>query len=82
MVIDDSTRIRVIIALAGMDCRTFAKTMGVSAGTVTSWTKGRCTPQRKKRKELAAFCQKKGIAFLPSGCPVPASDLLTSQETA
>ena len=79
-VVDDSARIRVIRALVGLDSRSFAKKMGVSPQTVTSWEKGRCTPQREKRKELAAFCQKEGICFLPSGCPVPASDLLTSQE--
>lgn len=78
--VDDATRIRVIRALVGMTSRDFAAKMGVSCASVTSWEKGRCTPQREKRMELATFCQKAGIAFMPSGCPVPAGDLLPSQE--
>ena len=71
----------MIRAMVGMESRVFAETLGVSVGTVTAWEKGRSTPQREKRKELAQFCQDKGIMFLPSGCPVPASDLLPSQES-
>ncbi len=79
--VDDARRIRVIRALLGLTSRAFAARMGISVGCVTSWEHGRATPQREKRKELAAFCQKEGIAFLPSGMPVPSIDLLPSQET-
>lgn len=80
MTIDDAARVRIIRAITGMDSKTFALKMGISAGTCTAWEKGRSTPQREKRRELAQFCQKLGIAFLPSGMPVPMSDLVPSQE--
>ena len=80
--VDDSARVRVIRALLGIDSRTFAKTLSVSPGTVTAWEKGRSTPTRAKRNELAQFCQKNGIAFLPSGMPVPRVDLAVTQEIA
>ena len=79
--VDDAARIRVIRALTGMDSKSFCEMLHISSGTLTSWEKGRATPQREKRKELAQFCQKLGLAFLPSGMPVPASDLIApSQE--
>lgn len=78
--VDDATRIRVIRALLGIDSRTFAARLNVSCGTITGWEKGRATPQRENRKILAEICQSAGIAFLPSGCPVPMSDLMPSQE--
>ncbi len=81
MIVDDATRIRVIRALLGMESREFAKILGISNGTITSWEKSRSTPQREKRKALAELCQKHGICFLPSGAPVFQSDLMTTQET-
>ena len=78
--VDDATRIRVIRALVGMTSRAFAAELDVACQSITSWEHGRCTPTREKRKRLAEFCRKAGIGFMPSGCPVPAVDLLPSQE--
>jgi DNA-binding transcriptional regulator YiaG len=80
MVIDDAARIRVIRAILGMDSKTFSSRVGISPGTCTAWEKGRASPQRDNRKVLAELCQSSGIAFLPSGMPVPMSDLLSIQE--
>ena len=74
MCITDSQRIRVIRAIIGMDSKTFAAELSVSAGTLTSWEKGRSTPQPQKRHQLAKLCQRHGLMFMPSGFPVPASD--------
>lgn len=80
MCISDSQRIRVIRAIIGMDSKTFAAELCVSAGTLTAWEKGRSTPQPQKRHELAKLCQKHGLCFMPSGFPVPASDCLIFKE--
>ena len=82
MIIGDAARIRVIRAILGMDSKTFSSRVGVSPGTLTAWEKGRATPQRDKRKTLAELCQSSGIGFMPSGMPIPMSDLLAPQESA
>jgi DNA-binding transcriptional regulator YiaG len=74
--VDDAMRVRVIRALLGLDSKSFASRLGVSAGTLTAWEKSRATPQLGKRETLAKLCQESGIAFLPSGMPVPAVDCL------
>jgi transcriptional regulator with XRE-family HTH domain len=79
-VIDDAQRIRVIRALLGISGKELAKRVGVSQGVITSWEKGRNTPQRASRVELAKLCQEHKICFLPSGMPVPAEDIMSKQE--
>ena len=74
MCITDSQRIRVIRAIIGMDSKTFAAELSVSAGTLTAWEKGRSTPQPQKRHELAKLCQKHGLGFTPTGFPMPMDD--------
>ena len=81
MIIDDAARVRIVRAILGIESREFAAPLGISAGTMTSWERGRSAPQREKRKALAAICQENSICFLPSGMPVPQSDLLPVQET-
>ena len=76
MIIDDSAKIRVIRAMLGMESREFAAKLGISAGTMTSWEKGRSTPQREKRKVITEICQKYRIGFMPSGMPVPIDDIM------
>ena len=78
--VQDSTRIRVIMALLGVTSKDFAVRVGVSQGVVTGWSKGRYAPQRKSREALAAICQAEGIAFLPSGMPVMVADLVVVKE--
>jgi transcriptional regulator with XRE-family HTH domain len=78
--IGDAVRIRVIRALMGTTSRSFAQRIGVSAGTLTSWEKGRATPQNSHREELAKLCHEKKIGFLPSGMPVPFVDTLVYRE--
>ena len=80
MLLDDATRIRVIRALIGMNSKTFAAELSISAGTLTAWERSRSTPQPQKRHELAKLCQKHGLCFMPSGFPVPASDCLIFKE--
>ncbi len=81
MIIDDAARVRIVRAILGIESREFAAKLGISAGTMTSWERGRSTTQREKRKVLAAICQENSICFLPSGMPVPHSDLLPVQDT-
>jgi len=78
--IDDAVRIRVIRAILGMSSKTFAARVGVSAGALTAWERGRATPQVLNRQELAKICQEHKIAFAPSGFPLPASDVLIFKE--
>lgn len=78
--IDDAMRVRVVRSILGMDSKTFALKVGISAGTLTAWEKGRLTPQAGKRQKLARVCQEYKIAFLPSGYPVPAVDVLMFKE--
>jgi len=80
VIIDDAARIRVIRAILGFDSKTFCEKIGISPGTLTAWEKGRATPQREKRKTLAELCQAAGLCFLPSGMPIPQSDLLPTEE--
>lgn len=81
MIIDDAARVRVILAILGWESRELAAKIGVTPSTMSNWVKGRSTPQREKRAALAQLCQMRGICFLPSGMPVPQSDLLPTQET-
>lgn len=76
MTLDDSTRIRVIRALIGLDSKSFAVRLGVCAGTLTAWEKGRSAPQGTKRQALAELCQEHGIGFMPSGMPFPMADCM------
>ena len=78
--LSDAMRVRVIRALLGMTSKQFAQKIGVSATTLTSWEKGRNTPQAHIRPRISDLCQEHGIAALPSGMPVPASDVLMFKE--
>jgi len=74
--ITDAVRIRVIRALLGMSCRKFADALNVSTASLTGWEKGRSVPRPRTRQELAKLCQKHGIAFMPSGFPIPVVDCM------
>lgn len=74
--IDDSVRVRIIRLLLGIKSKELAARLGITAGALSSWETGRHCPQREKRKLLADICQKEGICFMPSGYPVPMSDLM------
>ena len=78
--ISDACRIRVVRALMGLTSRDFAAKIGVTPGVVTSWEKGRYTPQRRSRTRLAEICHEAKIMFLPSGMPVPSEDFIPTQE--
>jgi transcriptional regulator with XRE-family HTH domain len=78
--VSDATRIRVLRALIGATSKEFAARVGVTPGVITSWEKGRATPQRDSRRELSKICQEENIMLMPSGMPVPAEDLLPKQE--
>jgi DNA-binding transcriptional regulator YiaG len=80
ILLDDHVRVRVIRALLGMSSKKFAETVGVCAGTVCDWEHGRATPQAGVRPRISKLCQEHGIAALPSGMPVPASDVLLFKE--
>ena len=69
--VDDSVRIRVIMALLGVTSKDFAKRVGVSQGVITGWAKGRYAPRSKSRAALQKICEEEKIMFLPSGMPVP-----------
>lgn len=77
MTVDTSAQIRVMRALLGMSRRDFAARLGVSSATLAAWEHGRNTPQGKTRQVLAELCQEHGIAFLPSGMPVPFAECFT-----
>lgn len=72
----ESTRIRVIRAYLGMTSAAFAARLGISAGTLTAWERGRSAPRGSKRDTLAALCQESGLALLPSGFPAPLVDAI------
>jgi predicted transcriptional regulator len=76
--IDDATRIRVIMALLGITSKGLAERIGVTQGVVTGWTKGRFAPQRKNRAAIEKICAESKIMFL-RGMPVP-EDLMSVQE--
>ncbi len=78
--VNDATRIRVIMALLNVTSKAFAERVGVSQGVVTGWSKGRYAPQRKSREALAAICQAEKIAFMPSGMPVRLEDMIEASE--
>lgn len=80
MILTDAHRIRIIRALLGWDSKTFAARLGVCAGTMTAWERGRSSPQGPKKQELAELCQENQICFLPSGMPVPLSDVVIYKE--
>jgi DNA-binding transcriptional regulator YiaG len=80
--ITEATRIRVIRALLGVSSRELAARIGITPNSLTSWEHGKSTPQREKRKALAAICQENGIAFLVSGCPVPMGDVMMTRENS
>lgn len=76
MTINDSTRIRVIRALIGMDSKTFAKTLNICPATLTGWEKGRSAPQGNNREVLAEICREYKIGFTPTGMPLPMDDVM------
>lgn len=80
IVVDDAVRIRVIRALLGESSKTFATRLGVTQGALTSWEHARNCPNRESRRVLAEVCQKYGIMFMPSGMPIPSTDLIATQE--
>lgn len=79
MTIDDAVRIRVIRAITGMDSKTFAAHVGISPTSMTSWEKGRSSPQGASKIALAKLCQENGIGFTPSGFPFPMADCMMFQ---
>lgn len=80
--LDEATRIRVIMALLGITSKALAERVGVTQGVVTGWSKGRFAPQRRNRATLAQICQEENIMFLPSGMPVPAEHFAVKQESS
>lgn len=76
LIYNDATRIRVIRATLGMNCRTFAGRLGISLGTLTNWERGRTGPRGDKRDALTVLCQEFGIGFTPSGFPFPTAEVL------
>lgn len=80
MPIDDATRVRVVRALLGMSSKEFAQKIGISQGCITSWEHGRTAPQGPHRHELAKLCHERKIGMLPSGMPVPFTDVLMFRE--
>lgn len=79
--ISDAVRVRVIRALLGISSKEFASRVGVTAGVVTGWEKGRFCPQRRSRQALERICDLNKITFLPSGMPVLFEDAIPAQET-
>lgn len=78
--IDDATRIRVIRVLVRMSAAEFGKRLGVRGQTVTDWEHGRYEPRPVTRQKMWDLCNERGIAFLPSGMPVPYHATLTLKE--
>lgn len=79
--IDDAARVRVIRAILGITMREFARRVGVRPVSVADWERGRSRPQSQFRDRMAVLVQENGLAFLPSGMPVPAKDCLALKET-
>jgi DNA-binding XRE family transcriptional regulator len=77
MKINDATRVRIIRAMLGVDSKTFAKQLNVCAATLTSWEKGRSSPQGANKDALAEICLDAGIGFSPTGYPMPMADVMT-----
>jgi transcriptional regulator with XRE-family HTH domain len=71
MQVDESTRIRLIRALLGMESKAFAARVGVCAASITNWEKGRSNPTESTRETLQKLCEVHGIWFTPEGYPVP-----------
>lgn len=71
MLVQESTRIRIIRAFLGMESKAFAARIGVCPASLTNYEKGRSTPTEKTREQLQILCHKHGIGFLPNGYPVP-----------
>lgn len=67
MIVNEATKIRVVRAILGMSSGDFAGRLGISAGTLTAWEKGRNSPQEAKKQVLAELCEQNGIAFSISG---------------
>lgn len=79
--IDDSTRVRVIMALLGITSKELAERIGVTQNAVTGWSKGRFSPRQRSRTALAEICYQERILFLPSGMPIFADDFVPKQES-
>lgn len=71
MVIDESTRMRVIRAIIGWDMKKMSQRMDVNPNTVTNWERGRSVPNGSNRKVLAEICAEHNIGIRPDGYPVP-----------
>ena len=77
MTFTDAVRVRVIRAILGWSSKAFAESIGVSAGTLTAWEKGRTSPQGSRRDALAELCRQHSIGFTPTGYPLPWADCMS-----
>jgi DNA-binding transcriptional regulator YiaG len=73
--VTDSRRIRLIRAYLGDSSAEFAKRCGVSTVTITNWEKGRKKPGLIAGTTLAKIIKQAKLILLPSGYPVPISDV-------
>lgn len=80
MILDDATRVRVIRAILGLNRRQMAEKVGVTPFTITDWETGRARPRGRLQDRMALVAHENGLAFLPSGMPVPAKDCLLLKE--
>lgn len=81
MIISEGKRIRIVRVMLGLNSSQFADKIGVQVSTLSLWENGHSSPARDRRERLAELCQSSGIAFLPSGFPIPISDLVSPKET-
>jgi len=73
--ITEAKRIKIVRAMLAVSTQDFANRLQVFPLTICAWEHGRTSPNRDARAKLALIYAKEGIAFLPSGMPVPVSDL-------
>lgn len=72
---DEATRIRIIRAYTGEQAGDFAARLGVSRQSLTEWEAGRSVPGLRAGKALAKVLKDAKLILLPSGYPVPISDV-------
>lgn len=70
-------QIRIIRFLVEMSAVQFAQEIGFKASSVCEWEHGRTTPGPKAWARIMDLCRQREIGFLPSGMPVPMSDLMS-----
>ena len=58
-----SDLIRVVRKKALLSQEEFAKTLGVSVGTINRWENGKTKPNITAMKKLKNFCENSGIPF-------------------